>query len=137
MAELKTQKTDASVEKFIKSVKDAARQKAASVVLELMKKVTKTEPKMWGSAIIGFGSTRLKYESGRELDWFPMGFSPRKQNLALYITGGQSSFPEILKKLGKHKTGKGCIYIDKIEDVDVKVLEQLLKESMKLSKSKK
>lgn len=136
MAELKTKKTEASPEKFLKSVKDAQRQKDAFVVLELMKKVTKAEPKMWGSAIIGFGSTRLIYDSGRELDWFPMGFSPRKQNLALYLTGGQSSFPEILKKLGKHSTGKGCIYINKIEDVDVKVMEQLFKESFKLSKSK-
>lgn len=131
MAGNKTKLTDSSVEKFLKSVKDEQMQKDAFTILELMQKVTKSAPKMWGSTIIGFGEVRLKYESGRELDWFYMGFSPRKQNLVLY---GNKQIPELMKKLGKHKTGKGCLYINKIEEIDLKVLEQIMKESLKEKK---
>jgi hypothetical protein len=99
-----------------------------------MKKATKAEPKMWGPSIIGFGDYRYKYASGRENDWFITGFSPRVQNLTLYMTGGFDG--EVLKKLGKYKTGKGCLYINKIEDIDTKVLSELITKSVqKLSKS--
>jgi len=98
-----------------------------------MKKATKAEPKMWGTGIIGFGDYHYKYESGRENDWFLTGFSPRVQNLTLYMMGGFDN--EVLKKLGKYKTGKGCLYINKLEDVDVKVLNELITKSVKQSKA--
>jgi len=91
----------------------------------LMEKATKAKGKMWGTAIIGFGDRRLKYESGRELDWFIMGFSPRKQNFALYITGAVKR-ETLLKKLGKYKTGKGCLYINKLEEVNLPVLKEII-----------
>lgn len=132
----KTQQTDASVEKFLKSVKDAQRQKDAFVVMELMKKVTKAEPKMWGTAIVGFGKCHMKYDSGRDVDTPIIGFSPRKQNLVLYMMSGYSQFKELMESLGKHKIGKACLYINKIEDIDMKVLEKLMKESIKLFNSR-
>src|SRR2546430_15998537 len=102
MYELKTKKTDLSVDAFIKKVPDAQKRKDAFAIVELMEKATKAKGKMWGSAIIGFGNKLLKYESGRELDWFVMGFSPRKQNFALYISGAVDKEQALLKKLGKH-----------------------------------
>jgi hypothetical protein len=139
MAELKTKKTKASVEKFILSVKDKQKQEDAFAIVELMKKITGDEPEMWGSSIIGFGHVRLKYPSGRELDWMKMGFSPRKQNLTLYVSlgAGSKDFEPLLKKLGKHKTGKGCLYINKLADVDVKVLKEIIQKSNEHSKTKK
>jgi hypothetical protein len=92
-----------------------------------MEKATKAKAKMWGTSIIGFGDRHLKYESGRELDWFVMGFSPRKQNLTLYIPGTVLNQQALLKKLGKHKTGKGCLYINKLEEVDMAVLKEIIK----------
>jgi hypothetical protein len=97
-----------------------------------MKKATKSEPKMWGSSIIGFGDYRYKYATGREGNWFITGFSPRKQNLTLYMMGGFD--PEILKRLGRYKTGKGCLYINKLEDVNKKVLNELITKSVKSAK---
>jgi Domain of unknown function (DU1801) len=126
MAELKTKKTELSVDAFIKKIPDAQKQKDAFAIIELMEKATKAKGKMWGSAIIGFGDQHLKYESGRELDWFVMGFSPRKQNLALYIFGAVEKQQSLLKKLGKHKTGKGCLYINKLEEVDMAVLKEII-----------
>ena len=114
MAELKTKLNDASVVDFLNNVHDTKRREDCFVILELMKKITKAEPKMWGDSIIGFGSNKLKYASGRELDWFLTGFSPRKQNLTLYIMSGFDEYSELLKKLGKHKTSKACLYIKKI-----------------------
>ena len=137
MAELKTKKTEASVEKFIDSVPDAQKRKDAFAISEMMKKVTGEEPKMWGSAIIGFGNTRIRYENGRELDWMRMGFSPRKQNLTLYIGIGNTGYESMLKKLGKYKTGKGCLYINKLADVDEKVLLDMIKKADQISKAKK
>ena len=122
MAELKTKKTELSVNAFIKKIPDAQKQKDALVIVELMEKATKATAKMWGTAIIGFGDKLLKYESGRELQWFVMGFSPRKANLAFYISGTVEKQQALLKKLGKYKTGKGCLYINKLEEVDVTVL---------------
>jgi hypothetical protein len=99
-----------------------------------MKKATNAEPKMWGTSIIGFGDYHYKYESGRENDWFLAGFSPRAQNLTLYMMGGLD--PELLKKLGKYKTGKGCLYINKMEDVDSKVLSELITSAVKRTKAR-
>ena len=130
MAELKTKVNDASVSEFLERVADPERKKASYAVLELMRKATGAEPRMWGESIIGFGDGHLKYESGRELDWFQVGFSPRKQNLALYSLGGFAGYEELLGRLGKFKTGKGCVYINRIEDVDVPVLEELIVRSV-------
>lgn len=127
MAELKTKKTNLSVADFIKAIPDAKRQKDANTLLDLMEKATKAKAKLWGSAIIGFGDKHLVYESGRELDWFVIGFSPRKQNFALYITGAVEHQQDLLKKLGKHKTGGGCLYINALEEVDMKVLNEIIK----------
>jgi len=96
-----------------------------------MKKATRSDPKMWGSSIIGFGSRRLKYPSGREIDWMVVGFSPRKANLTLYLAGGLDQQAALLKKLGKHSTGKGCVYIKKLKDVDPKVLKELITQSVR------
>ena len=90
---------------------------------------------MWGSSIVGFGTQHLKYASGRELDWMVIGFSPRKQNLTLYIPGSLESYADLLKKLGKHTTGKGCLYVKSLKDVDTKVLKELIQRSIKETKS--
>lgn len=126
MAELKTKKTELSVDAFIKKIAEPQRQKDALAIVSLMEKATKAKGKLWGSAIIGFGDKHLVYESGRELDWFVMGFSPRKQNFALYITGTVEKQQALLKKLGKHKTGKGCLYINALSEVDLAVLKQII-----------
>jgi hypothetical protein len=131
MAGLKTQKTDASVEAFLNSVADEGRKRDSLVVLDLMKQVSHAEPKMWGPAIVGFGQYHYKYDSGRENDWFPIGFSPRKANITLYLAGGLESQADLLAKLGRHKTGKGCLYINKIEDVNQTVLKQILERCLK------
>ena len=134
MAELKTKQTKASVEKFLNSVKDEKKREDSFKILELMKKITKEEPKMWGPSIIGFGNYHYKYASGREGDWFLTGFSPRKQNLTLYIMSYLEKHKDLLKKLGKHKTGKGCLYINKLVDVDMNVLKELITASVKKHK---
>lgn len=129
MAELKTKKTELSVDAFLKKVNDPQKQKDAFTILKMMEKATKAKAKMWGSAIIGLGDKVLKYDSGRELNWFVIGFSPRKQNFALYISGAVEN-TALLKKLGKYKTGKGCLYINKLEEVDTKVLETIIKQGL-------
>ena len=134
MAELKTQVTKASVAKFLEGIKDEKKRHDCYEIIKLMKKATRAEPKMWGPSIIGFGDHHYVYESGREIDWFLAGFSPRAQNLTLYMMGGLE--PDTLKKLGKFKTGKGCLYINKLEDVDLKVLNQLITDSVKKTKAK-
>ena len=131
MAELKTKKTDASVSKFIATIADETRRVDAKALVEFMRKVAKDEPKMWGSAIIGFGSCVLKYDSGRELDWFPIGFSPRKAATVIYGAINYEGAEDDLAKLGKHKTGKGCLYINKLADIDLKVLEKIMKKALK------
>lgn len=125
MAELKTKATKASVEGFLKGVKDEARREDCAALVKMMKKATKAEPKLWGSSIVGFGSVRLKYDSGRELDWFPIGFASRKQDLTLYGLLGDGS-EALLEKLGKHSRGKGCLYLKRLADVDGKVLQKLI-----------
>ena len=128
-AELKTKKTEASVADFLNTIKEDGRREDCFNVLELMEKATKAKAKMWGSAIIGFGNVHLKYETGRELDWFICGFSPRKANLTLYIPGAVEN-TLLMKKLGKYKTGKGCIYINSLTEVDIKILDELIKKSV-------
>ena len=134
MADIKTKPTSASVDDFINSIKDEQKRKDSFVLLEMMKKTTGEEPKMWGSSIIGFGQVRLKSpNTGREVDWLRLGFSPRKASLSLYISGDiNHQHAEALKKLGKHKTSVGCLYINKLEDIDLKVLEGMLDASLKM-----
>ena len=128
-ADVKTKKNEASVEGFLNTIKDEEVRRDCFEIAEMMKKASKEEPKMWGSSIIGFGEYHYKYESGREGDTMKIGFSPRKQNITLYILLGASSETPLLKKLGKHTTGKGCLYIKKLDDVDKKVLQELINES--------
>ena len=130
MVELKTKRNKGDVEAFLNSVSDEKKRQDSFTVLEMMKQITGKEPEMWGNSIIGFGSYHYKYASGREGDWFVTGFSPRKQNLTLYIMSGFAEYNQLLSKLGKHSTGKSCLYIKKIEDVDVDVLKELVKQSV-------
>ena len=132
--EIKTQVNDASVTKFIDSVTDEGKRNDAFEILKLMKQVTKAEPKMWGTSIIGFGSYHYKGAGGREGDWMLTGFSPRKQALTLYLNHGFEAHADLLKKLGKYTTGMGCLYIKKLDDVDRKVLKELVQASVKRMK---
>jgi Domain of unknown function (DU1801) len=130
MAELKTKKNDGSVEAFLKGIADESMRQDCEAVLKLMKQVTRAEPEMWGASVVGFGEYHYKYASGREGDWFLTGFSPRKQNLTLYIMAGFARYDELMAKLGKHKTGKSCLYIRKLSDIDLSVLEELITQSV-------
>ncbi len=130
MAELKTQKNDASVTDFLNTVENENRRRDAFTILKLMQEVAGEEPTMWGSSIIGFGKYHYKYASGREGEWMLVGFSPRKQNLTLYIMSGFDQYDQLLANLGKYKTGKSCLYINKIEDVDLDVLRELVRQSV-------
>ena len=130
MAELKTKPNEQSVEEFLNGVSDEKRRQDCFAVSELMKRITGEEPKMWGAGIVGFGSYKYKYDSGREGEWFVAGFSPRKQNLTLYIMSGFTRYEELLAKLGKHKTGKSCLYINKLEDIDLDVLGEMVESSV-------
>ncbi|MEW6405883.1 MAG: DUF1801 domain-containing protein [Chloroflexota bacterium] len=137
MAELKTKVNDASVTDFLNSVEDEQKRKDCFEILEIMRKATGAEPKMWGTSIVGFGSHHYKYASGREGDWMLTAFSPRKQNLTIYIMSGFERYGELLKKLGKHSLGKGCLYIKRLSDVDKKALKELIAESVKVIKANK
>src|SRR3990172_6805972 len=130
MAEPKTKKTAASVKDFLNSVPDERKRKDSFALLKLMQEVTGAKPAMWGPSIVGFGSYHYKDASGREADWPLAGFSPRKQNLTLYITAGFDGYGELLGKLGKHKTGKVCVYINRLEDVDLATLKELVRRSV-------
>ncbi|NUN99287.1 MAG: DUF1801 domain-containing protein [Saprospiraceae bacterium] len=131
MAEIKTKPTSESVEDFINSITDEQKRKDSFVILEMMKKATGEEPKMWGTSIIGFGQVRYKSpKTGREVDWLRLGFSPRKANLSLYLITNIREHAAALEKLGKHKTGVGCLYINKLADIDLKVLEALIAASL-------
>jgi hypothetical protein len=129
MAELKTKVNDASITEFLESIEDESKRKDTYTILEMMKKTSKAEPKMWGSSIIGFGFYHYYYASGREGDWFLIGVSPRKQNITLYVLGGWEHKTGLLAKLGKHSLGKGCMYIKRLSDVNLPILEQLIDES--------
>ncbi len=139
MAELKTKLNKSSVTKFLNGIKDETKRKDAFAILKMMQKVTKEKPKMWGSSIVGFGSYHYKGACGREGDWMLIGFSPRAQNLTLYILrGGAGHYETLLKKLGKHKVGGGCLYINKLADVDASVLAKLIAQGVKeMKKSSK
>jgi len=128
--ELKTKKTEEDVEDFLNSIEDEKVRADCLKISSMMEKATGAKPKMWGSNIVGFGKRLLKYESGRELDWMEIAFSPRKQNITLYLTEDNVQNRELLDKLGKHKTGKGCLYIKKLSDVDESVLEKLIVKSV-------
>ena len=134
MAELKTKLNDASVDQYLEGIKDEQTRADCYQILDMMQKVIKAEPKMWGTSIIGFGSHHLKYASGREIDWFLAGFSPRKQNITLSRMGGFEDYYALLGKLGKHTLGKGCLYIKKLGDVDTKVLTKIVTNSVRQMK---
>jgi hypothetical protein len=132
LAVIKTKETSASVEDFINSVKNEVMRKDSFILLKLMQKASKEKPKMWGSSIIGFGNKIYKSPAtGREVEWFKIGFSPRKANLSLHLMLDIKKNAAELKKLGKHKTGVGCLYINKLDDVDLKVLEKLINTAAK------
>jgi hypothetical protein len=126
MAEYKTKATDASVESYIAAIADEARRKDCEALAKLMTKATKQPPKMWGTSIVGFGSYHYKYESGREGDSCLTGFSSRKGDISIYLVASFPGQQELLSKLGKHKRGKGCVYLRRLGEVDLKVLEQLV-----------
>lgn len=130
MADLKTKRNKGDVEAFLNGVTDERKRRDSFKILDLMKDVTESEPEMWGDSIVGFGSYHYKYASGREGDWFLAGFSPRKQDLTLYIMSGFEGYEQLLGKLGKHKTGKSCLYIKKLEDIDLGVLRELVSRSV-------
>ena len=135
MAENKTRKTGASVEDFLASVENKRRREDGSTILEMMKQITGMEPEMWGPTIIGFGDYHYTYPSGREGDMFLTGFSPRKQNLSLYVMDEFESRDDLLARLGKHRTGVSCLYINKLADVDVDVLRELIQRSFEHSRA--
>lgn len=136
MAELKTKKNNASVSEFLKSVDDPRKRADCKAVAKMMREATGNRAKMWGSSIVGFGSYHYKYASGREGDWALCGFSPRAQNLTIYIMPGFSPFKRLMNKLGKYKTGKSCLYLKSLDDVDREVLNSLIDESVKFMRRK-
>ena len=132
LAEIKTKQTAASVEEFLNTLQDEQKRNDSFALLEMMKKASGEEPKMWGGSIIGFGNKRYKSPAtGREVDWLRIGFSPRKANLSLYLTVGIQQHAAALEKLGRHKTGVGCLYINKLGDVDIRVLKGMIEASLK------
>jgi hypothetical protein len=130
MAELKTRKNAASISAFLKKA-DPKKRDACEVILDIMGDATGEEPVMWGSTIIGFGSYHFKYATGKEGDWALIGVSPRKQNISVYIMDGFSRYEKLLSKLGKHKIGKSCLYINKLSDIDMKVFARLVQSSVR------
>jgi hypothetical protein len=136
MAELKTKQTDENVAKFLNTVADEMKRKDSVEIIKMMQQVTGMPPKMWGTSIIGFGSYHYKYESGHEGDMCIIGFSPRKQNIAIYGMGGEERNKDLLQALGKHKTSKGCLYINKLSDVNTDILKNIFKASFEYLKMK-
>lgn len=130
MAKLKTQQNEGSIPEFLNGIENEERKKDCYKLLELLEKWTGESPKMWGNSMVGFGSYHYKYESGREGDWFLTGFSPRKQNLTMYITAGFDQYGEIMQELGKYKTGSSCLYVKKLSDIDLKKLQILVEKSV-------
>ena len=130
MAELKTKKNDKSVNDFLASIESLEKRNDSLSILEMMKNIVNEEPSMWGDSIIGFGNHHYRYESGREIDWFEIGFSPRKQNITIYFMTGHIHKEQKLNALGKYKTGVGCLYIKKLKDVHEDILKELIVESV-------
>lgn len=135
MAEAKLKPNDQSVAGLLDKIPDEARRTECYELVGLMKRVTNTDPRIWGNGLIGFGNYHYKYASGHEGDCFIAGFAPRKTALTLYITAGVERFPKLLAKLGKHKAGKGCLYIKKLDDVNIEVLEDLLSKSVEWTRT--
>jgi hypothetical protein len=135
MAENKTKATTKSVPEFLEQIEDPKRKSDCITIAAMMEKLTGSKPKMWGDSIVGFGDYHYTYASGREGDWFLAGFSPRKQNLTIYVMGYLEFYKELLEGLGNFKHGKGCLYIKTLEDIDLKVLESLISASMERLKS--
>lgn len=129
-AELKTKKTEASVEDFLSAIEDENKREDAKKISAMMEKAAGEKPKMWGAAIVGFGTYIYKYATGREGEWMKVGFSPRKQNLTLYLNSGGGWNEDLLSKLGKHKLGMGCLYINRLSDIDENILQKLIEESV-------
>jgi len=130
MADIKTKKTSQSVDAFLTSIVDEKKRQDSYVILDLIKEASGAEPKMWGDSIVGFGDYHYKYATGRENDWFYAGFSPRKQNITLYLATGFDQFSDLMQKLGRYKTGKACLYIQRIEDINQDVLKELVRRSI-------
>ena len=130
MAELKTKPTRAGVQAFLSAIADDARRGDCETVLEIMKQAARAEPTMWGASIVGFGRYHYKYDSGREGDWFLTGFSPRKRDLTLYIMGGFERHDALMRRLGKYRTGKSCLYVKRLADLDLQVLKVLIRQSV-------
>lgn len=130
MSDLKTRPTDESVTKFLNSVDKEQQREDSFAVMELMREVTGDDPQMWGPSIVGFGRYTYKYASGKENEWMLTGFSPRKRNLTLYIMDGFDEYDDIMSRLGKHTTGKSCLYIKRLDDVDEAVLRELVAKSI-------
>ena len=132
LADIKTKPTSASINSFIDSIQDEQKRKDSYAILEMMKKASGEEPTIWGSSIVGFGNKRYKSPAtGREVDWFKIGFSPRKANLSLYLSLDIKQYATWLKKLGKYKAGVGCLYINKLADIDIQVLKEMIDISAK------
>jgi len=136
MSQLKTQQNDQSVNDFLDSIENENRKADSKEVLKIMKEITGKPPKMWGNSMVGFDSYHYKYASGREGDWFITGFSPRKQALTLYIMAGFKRYDELMDKLGKYKTGKSCLYVKKLDDIDRNALKKLIEESVSYMREK-
>ena len=136
MAELKTRQTKASVAEFLAAIADPQQRADARKIAALMRAATGSRARMWGTSIVGFGSYHYKYASGQEGDWLLLGFSPRKQNLSVYIMAGFSGSQKLLAKLGKHKTGKSCLYIRRLDDIDVAALRELIDASVSYMRAK-
>jgi hypothetical protein len=132
MVELKTRPTDASVEKFLEAVEHPRKKLDSLELLKIMKEVTQEKPVMWGPSIIGFGTYHYKYASGREADWLKVGFSPRKRSLTVYLAPGLDEISDLLEELGKHRVGKGCLYINKLSDVNTDILKKIIKKSVEI-----
>jgi hypothetical protein len=135
MVELKTKPSSKSVEAFLDGIADNARRKDCYTLVDMMERVTGDKPTIWGTGSVGFGNYHYKYASGHEGDYFLVGFASRKSALTLYITAGVERFPKVVEKLGKHRAGKGCLYIKKLDDVNLSVLEDLLKKSVDHTKA--
>ncbi|MBM3126753.1 MAG: DUF1801 domain-containing protein [Chloroflexi bacterium] len=137
MSTLKTKPTKANVNAFINKISAAEKREDCLELVKIMKQATKSEPKMWGASIVGFGSYHYRYATGREGDWMLTGFSPRKQNLTIYIMSGFERQAELLKRLGKFTTGSSCLYLKRLGDVDKKILKELIRESVKIMKHRR
>ncbi len=136
MSALKTQQNEGNVIAFLNAVEEKQKREDSLALLDIMKEATGEEPKMWGPSIVGFGKYHYKYESGREGNWFLTGFSPRKQKISVYIMPGFERFNDLIAHLGKHSTGKSCLYFKKLTDIDCNILSQLIRESVEYMKKK-